>query len=114
MAHPLQEVVDALRGLILRASKEIQEEVKWNSPSFRIREHFATLQLRKPDVVQLIFHTGAKPRPEILPLSIEDPQGLMKWLGPDRAQVSLRSAEHLRQNEQALTALVREWAKYAE
>lgn len=114
MPHPMQELVDALRALILQSSGNIREEVKWNSPSFRIREHFATLQLRKPDVVQLIFHTGAKPRPEILPLSIEDPQGLMKWLGPDRGQVSLRNLEDLRQNEQALTALVREWAKYSE
>jgi hypothetical protein len=114
MEHALQEVVDALRGVILKASKEIREEVKWNSPSFCIREHFATLQLRKADVVQLVFHTGVKARPELLPLSIEDPQGLMQWLSKDRGVVMVRSVDEVKKNKKALTALVREWAKYAE
>ncbi len=114
MEYALQDVVEAVRGVILKASKEIREEVKWNSPSFCIREHFATLQLRKADVVQVVFHTGAKARPEIQPLAIEDPEGLMKWLGKDRGVVVLRSVEEVRRHKKALTALVREWAKYAE
>lgn len=98
---------------MLKAVPGSREEEKWNSPSFCIREHFATMQLRKADAVQLVLHTGAKKRPEILPLAIEDPAGLMKWLGKDRGVITLRSVDEVKKHQKALEALVREWAKYA-
>jgi hypothetical protein len=34
MKHPLKNVVEALRQLILETDHEIGEEVKWNAPTF--------------------------------------------------------------------------------
>jgi hypothetical protein len=36
MKHPLKNVVEALRQLILETDHEIGEEVKWNAPTFSI------------------------------------------------------------------------------
>ena len=34
LKHPLADVVEALRQVILRAHGDIGEEIKWNAPSF--------------------------------------------------------------------------------
>jgi hypothetical protein len=34
LKHPLKEVVEALRQIILSTDKEIGEEIKWNAPTF--------------------------------------------------------------------------------
>src|SRR5262245_58334134 len=57
--HPLKADIEAARKIVLGASAEIAEGVKWNSLSFRKSDWFATVNLRSKDVVQLVFHTGA-------------------------------------------------------
>jgi hypothetical protein len=34
LKHPLADVVEALRRIILSTDREIGEEVKWNAPTF--------------------------------------------------------------------------------
>ena len=34
LAHPLKDVVGALRQIILAVDPEIGEEIKWNAPTF--------------------------------------------------------------------------------
>lgn len=34
LKHPLAEVVEALRQIILKIDSEIGEEIKWNAPTF--------------------------------------------------------------------------------
>ena len=105
-------IVERVRQMILGASPEVVEEVKWNSPSFRTTEHFATFNLRAKDQVRLILHTGAKskvpaPRQEEIP----DPKGLLQWLGPDRCVVTFRSEDDVVANQGALVKILRAWVK---
>jgi hypothetical protein len=37
LKHPLGDVVEALRRIILSTDREIGEEVKWNAPAFFYR-----------------------------------------------------------------------------
>ena len=37
LKHPLADVVEALRRIILSTDREIGEEVKWNAPAFFYR-----------------------------------------------------------------------------
>ena len=46
MVHPLKAEIEAIRGCVLSADPEINEGVKWNAPSFRTHEYFATTNLR--------------------------------------------------------------------
>lgn len=106
--HPLKAVVVELRTVLLAVDPAIGEEVKWNAPSFFTGEHFATMQLRNPKLVQLILHLGA--RKQVLPKSaIPDPAGLLKWLGEDRAVVGFEGLADLRAKAPALQEIVRHW-----
>jgi hypothetical protein len=82
--HPLRTDIDELRKIVLSGSKDVREEVKWNSPSFYTGEHFATMRLNGKVPLQLILHLGAK-KGAIPSGTVEDPDGVLKWLGPDRA-----------------------------
>lgn len=102
-----------MRQIILGASPAISEGIKWNAPSFRTqKEWFATLHLRSKQSVQVILHLGAKARPDLKPFEIADPDGLMKWLGKDRALVTLGAGRDIAANRKALEAIVRAWIKH--
>lgn len=107
--HPLKDEVVALRQLLLSVDPAISEEIKWNAPSFRTSEHFATMHLRAKDSLQLILHLGAKSKRVIPPGAIADPEKLLKWLGPDRASVRFTGADDLAQKGDALVAIIRQW-----
>lgn len=108
--HPLLGNIEDVRRIVLGASPEIGEGVKWNAPSFRTTEWFATFNLRARDRVQLIFHMGAKVRDGTTKGSwLADPAGLCEWLSPDRCLVTLGSGKQIRANRAAFEAIVRAW-----
>lgn len=107
--HPLRSELDLVRRIMLDASPRISEGVKWNAPSFRVGETwFATLNgPRHTEHVMLVLHAGAKAKGLALEDEIADPHGLLKWLGAERALVTLRDAKEIRARRAALQALVR-------
>lgn len=109
--HPLKADIEAVRKLVLAASPEIAEGVKWNSLSFRHTDWFATVNLRSKDVIQLVMHTGAKAK-DNPDFDIPDEQGLLLWLAKDRALVTLGSGKALKANAKAFTAIVKAWIQY--
>lgn len=109
LEHPLKEDIRVAGQVILAASPDITSGIKWNAPSFRTTEWFATTNLRSLDQVQFIFHFGAKKRPGLAPPKIEDPDNLIKWLAPDRAMVSFGAGALTPARRAALTELVRAW-----
>ena len=54
--HPLKPEILALRQIILAADPSITEGIKWNVPSFRTSEYFATMHLRAKDGIHVILH----------------------------------------------------------
>ena len=46
--HPGKDGIELLRQAILGIDPRIREEVKWNAPSFRLEDHFATFKLHPP------------------------------------------------------------------
>ena len=110
LGHPFKAEIETLRRAILAVDPSIAEGIKWNAPSWRTTEYFATTHLRSKVGLGLILHLGAKAR--ALPeggLAIEDPTGLLKWLGKDRAQVEFSSAVDLQARLPALQALLGQW-----
>lgn len=109
LKHPRKDELEAVRAIILGASPAISEGIKWNAPSFRTSEWFATMNFRA-NVVQVIFHRGAKVRSDTgAGLGITDPVGLLEWLGPDRASVKFGNMKATRSNSAALKRIVRQW-----
>jgi hypothetical protein len=112
LEHPRKMEMELLRTIILAASPSIGEGIKWNAPSFRVNEWFATMNFRGA-VLMLILHLGAKVR-DAGNLKIEDPDGLLKWLGKDRASVSFSEVNAITSNRAALTAVLRQWIRHLE
>lgn len=112
LKHPLKKEIEAVRLIILGVSPAISEGIKWNVPSFRTeKEWFATFHVRGQESVQLVFHLGAKKRADLKAFALADPKGLMKWLGKDRAMVTLGAGRDIPANRKALEAIVRAWIK---
>ncbi len=108
LKHPHKAAIEALRHIISAADPSIAEGVKWNAPSFRTTEYFATTHLRVKDGVGVILHVGARVR-ETPSFQLDDPRGLLKWLAGDRAIVSFAGVADVTAHGPALQAIVRQW-----
>lgn len=108
--HPRKAEILALRRIILGADEGIAEGIKWNAPSYRTSEWFATTHLRAKDGVQIILHFGAKKRPGFTPRTdIADPDSLLEWLAEDRASAKFRDLADIQAKQSAFAALIRAW-----
>lgn len=113
LEHPFKPEILALRQVILGADPSIAEGIKWNAPSFRTTEHFATFQLRAKDGVQLILHLGAKKRDDRADgITIADPEALLEWLGKDRVSATFRDLSDIDSRRSAFEDLIRQWIRY--
>lgn len=108
--HPFRREILAVRELILGADAAIAEGIKWNAPSFRTSEWFATFHLRAKDGVQVILHLGAKKRADTAGVAaVGDPEGLLRWLAADRATVKFGDLAEVDAKGPAFAAVVRGW-----
>ena len=113
--HPRKKEIEAVRQIILGVSPEIREGIKWNAPSFRTTDYFATVNLRAKDGeerVWLILHTGAKVKMSAAKgMKIADPAGLLQWLGKDRCLVTFGDGKDIQAKRAAIEAIIREWIR---
>ncbi len=113
LEHPFKAEIELLREILLGADPAIAEGIKWNAPSFRTVEYFATTHLRGKGTIGLILHRGAKTRE--LPaegLAVADPAGLLKWLGKDRAMIEFRNSAEIDSARSDLATLIRQWIRH--
>jgi len=113
LKHPYKAEIESIRGTILGAAAGIHEGIKWNSPSFRTTEYFATVNLREKAGIGLILHLGAKVKR--LPaggVAIADPAKLLKWLGKDRAMVVFKDKNDLKAKKAGFAKIIRQWVAY--
>jgi hypothetical protein len=109
LVHARKPTVLALYGVIRGAVPDLGEEIKWNAPSFiDCGEHRLTMRLQPKNVVQLIFHRGAKARQPV-DLSSVDVTGRIKWAASDRGVLDIVDGDPFFANPEALQDLIREW-----
>ena len=108
--HPRTAEITRLRAIIRAADPRIAEGIKWNAPSFRTTEWFATFHLRARDGVQVVLHLGARVREDAgVRERIADPAALLDWRSADRALVTFRDLADVEARGGALAAIVRQW-----
>jgi hypothetical protein len=111
--HPHKPEILVLRRIILGADPAIAEGIKWNAPSFRTSEWFATFHLRTKAGVQVILHFGAKVRDKSgARAAIADPESILTWLADDRASVTFRDLQDVEAKQSAFAAVIREWIRH--
>lgn len=109
LEHPHKAGVEALRSAILGVDRRIEEEIKWNAPSFRLDDHFATFRLHPGATFQLVLHTGAKTKAAPKSIQVDDPQGLLKWASKERCVLTFSSAADARSKQPTVIAIVKQW-----
>lgn len=108
--HPSKAELQTIRGIMLSVDRSVAEGIKWNAPSFRTTEYFATVNLRGTTGIRIILHRGAKARD--LPaagMAVDDPGKLLKWLDKDRAMIEFNGRHELDANAAAFRSLLRQW-----
>jgi len=108
--HPSKDAIEALRELIVGTSDAVREGIKWNAPSYRTDEYFATTNLRAKNGIGLILHLGAKVRNETV--AIDDPAHLLTWHASDRASLSFGGIDDLRARASDVRAIVVQWLRH--
>lgn len=116
--HPLKDVINSLRKVILDGGAEIGEQIKWNSPAFyftgemrdfdpkEYKRDIVVINLHKKDVVLLVFPTGAK---------VTDTSGLLEGDYPDGRKVAkFTSVSEVQSKEEALKSVLTKWLELVE
>lgn len=112
LTHPRKKELEIVRRVVRSADSTIQEGIKWNAPSFRTDDYFATLNLRGKggeERVWLILHAGAVKKGVVMQGRVEDPTGLLQWLARDRCLVTFDGVKHVEANRLALQSIIRQW-----
>ena len=115
LQHPLKNLAEALRQIILSADKNIGEEVKWNSPTFfyagamrpfdpkEYKRYLIVFNLHKKDHIMLVFPSGAK---------VEDTSGLLVGDYADGRRLALfYSMDEIKAKEKALQKVIKKRLK---
>ncbi|RAJ81926.1 hypothetical protein CLV59_104151 [Chitinophaga dinghuensis] len=115
LEHPLKEVVEALRTILLKASPEIGEQIKWNSLSFYFtgempafdaktyQRDMVVFNVHKKEYILLVFPNGA---------SITDTSGLLEGAYADgRRMIKFASIKEVDAHKADLQQIVKNWLK---
>ena len=113
--HPLKNVVEELRKIVLATDREIGEEIKWNSPSFyytgemkpfdpkEYKRDIVVFNLHKKEFVLLVFPTGAR---------VKDPTGLLEGKFTDgRKTAKFATLNEVNNRKKDLQAVIKLWLK---
>jgi uncharacterized protein YdhG (YjbR/CyaY superfamily) len=112
LRHPLKKEIEAVRRAIRGASPAVREGIKWNAPSFRTREWFATMFLRSKSGVEVVFHRGARVKDNSTSApGIADPLGMLRWPAADRCVARVSTGKEFRRYLQGLARIVRDWIR---
>jgi len=107
--HPHKEGIELLRAVILTVDKRITEEIKWNAPSFKLTDHFATFKLHPPKGIQLVLHVGSRPIVPPKQFQLDVPVDLVKWAAPDRCILMVPSSSAAAALQSTFARAVKQW-----
>lgn len=113
LKHPLKNVLEALRRIILSADSSIGEEIKWNAPTFfytgemapsnpkEYKRYLVISNLFKKDCIRLVFPTGAR---------IADASGLLEGDYTDGRRLALFSSmDEVHVKKASLQRAIKKW-----
>jgi hypothetical protein len=113
LTHPLANVVETLRNIILSTDPEIGEEIKWNAPAFfysgemkpfnpkEYKRHIAVFNLQQKDCIRLVFPSGAR---------VNDKSELLEGDYADGRRLALfHNMEEVMSKQASLQLVIRKW-----
>jgi hypothetical protein len=113
LKHPLVEVIEALRHIILSADREIGEEIKWNAPTFfyagemkpsdpkEYKRYIVVFNLYRKDCIRLVFPSGAK---------VKDKSGFLEGNYADGRRLAMfHDMNDVKSRKKALQGVIKKW-----
>ena len=113
LKHPLVEVIEALRQIILSADREIGEEIKWNAPTFfytgemkpsdpkEYKRYIVVFNLHNKDCIRLVFPSGAK---------VKDKSGFLEGNYADGRRLAMfHDMNDVKSKKKALQGVIKKW-----
>jgi len=92
LEHSRKAEIEELRRVILDASSELVEHIKWNAPSYQVDGgDRITMRLKPGDRVELVLHRGAQKRVDAF--EFVDPVGLVEWKACVRGVVAFAAGD---------------------
>ncbi|MBI1933340.1 MAG: DUF1801 domain-containing protein [Ignavibacteriales bacterium] len=109
--HPYKEGIEFLRNVIKKCNDSIIEEIKWNAPSYKLENHFATFKLYPPKNIQIVLHTDSKLKGDPHKFHLDDPHQIIKWAAPDRCVITIKSNKEAKELSNEISSLINSWIK---
>lgn len=100
--HPLNKEIQRVREIILSTHKDIDETIKWSSPTFIYKGNMASYFMNAKKHVSLMFHKGA---------FINDKTGLLQGDGKEARTAKFESIVDIENRKRDLQTVVKEWIK---
>jgi uncharacterized protein YdhG (YjbR/CyaY superfamily) len=105
------EQVTLLRQIITHAHPELEEHVKWNSPSFMLNgEDRITFSVRPGFAIAIVLHFGAThPEQKDGVPAMHDSSGLIEWKSDTRGVISFVDLDDIRTKQQQFVDVLHKW-----
>lgn len=100
--HPMTAEIQRVREIILAAHPQMEETIKWQSPTFMYKGNMASYFMNAKKHVSLMFHKGA---------TIKDPSGLLTGDGKEGRVAKWSNMEEIEARKADLEAVVAEWVR---
>lgn len=109
--HAKRDVLLALRDIVRAAEPDLHEHIKWNAPSYQsCGDDRITFNLSKPDLVQIVFHRGAKAvDTKTGKRLIDDDSGHLRWATDQRCYAAFASLADVDMRREWLAGFVQRW-----
>jgi hypothetical protein len=108
--HPLRNEIEELRTSILIADDGLTENIKWNGPNYcHNAQDRITMRIQPPKQLQLVFHRGAKKLEQPQNRLIDTKSKLLIWKENDRAVVTFKNMQEIKDAQTDLAKIVLDW-----
>ena len=98
----MNDEIQLVRDIILNVSEKIEEDIKWNTPTFMYKGNIASYFLNAKKFVSLMFHKGAL---------INDKSGLLEGDAKEGRVARFNDLADIWKKRKSLESVIKEWIK---
>ena len=108
--HPFRETIEELRKIILGTRSDMEENIKWNGPNYKVKDNVrVSIKVHPAKSLHLIFHIGSKIKAEPKERLLSEDYNLLTWKSYDRAVLGFRDKEDFIKAKPHLSELITNW-----
>ncbi len=100
--HPLTAEIQRVREIIMNTHHDMEETIKWSSPTFMYKGNMASFFMNAKKHVSLMFHKGAM---------IPDDTGLLEGDAKEGRTAKFANMEDIEVKKEALQSVTLAWMK---